>query len=266
MSLASVPKCGDFSIKLTNDLQSNYDITGNSAWSFAGRTVCHTVDTIGYSSKGRAITAFYFGNGPRTVLYTGAIHGDETSTSSLMEKWFQELEANAQKIPADKSIVIVPRINPDGVASGSRTSARNIDLNRNFSTSDWKKDITDVNNRPFPGGGGEAPMSEPETKAIASLVSRLRPAVVLSYHSIGGVLAANQTGNSTTYAGTYSQLSGYRNTTGQTSETFEYSVSGTADDYYGERLGVASVLIELGSHTYHQFERNRAAMWAMVNL
>lgn len=265
ISLANVPKCGDFGIKITNDLESNYDIGGNSAWNFSGRTVCHTIGTIGYSARGRAINAYYFGTGSRTVLFTGAIHGSEFSTKSLMDRWIQDLEANARKIPADKQIVVVPAINPDGLALGSRTNARNVDLNRNFATGDWRTDVTDVNNRPFPGGGGPSPMSEPETNAIASLARRLHPMLILSYHSIGGVVAANQAGGSIGFANTYSQLSGYRNTTGQTGDTFEYGISGTADDWYAENLGVASVLIELGSHSYHQFERNQRAMWAMVN-
>jgi len=265
ISLAGTPKCGDFTIAINNDIQSNYEIGGNSAWNFSGRTVCHTVGSIGASSKGRPISAYYFGNGGQTILFTGAIHGNEVGTKYLMDRWIQDLEANARNIPADKSVVVVPQINPDGVASGSRTNGRNIDLNRNFATSDWRKDITDVNNRPFPGGGGDAPMSEPETRAIAGLAQRLHPSLILSYHSIGGVVAANQAGGSNGLAAKYSQLSGYRNTTGQTSDTFEYSVSGTADDWYAEKLGVASILVELSSHTSPQFDRNQKAMWAMVN-
>ncbi len=265
VSLGNVPKCGDFGIKLTNDLQSNYDIGGDSAWEYGGRMVCHSVATVGYSSRGRPISAFIFGDGSNSVLFTGAIHGNEVSTRSLMNRWVDDLEANARSIPAGRSVIVIPQINPDGVASGTRTNGRNVDLNRNFGTSDWKTDITDVNNRPFPGGGGPSPMSEPETQALASFVSRMRPALVLSYHSIGGVVAANQYGRSNALAGTYSQLSGYRNTTGQTGETFEYSISGTADDYYGERLGIASILVELSSHTNSQFNLNQKAMWAMVN-
>lgn len=263
ISLANVPKCGDFSIKITNDLQSNFDIGGNSGWTYAGRTVCHTTETIGYSSRGRAINAYFFGSGP-AVIYTGAIHGNEVSTRYLMDNWINDLEANARAIPPERTVVIVPVINPDGLASGARVNARNVDVNRNFATSDWRKDVTHVNNQPFPGGGGEAPMSEPETQVIAGLMQRLRPILVLSYHSQGSVVAANQAGNSSALAGTYAQLSGYRNTTGQTSGTFEYSVSGTADDWYAEKLGVPSILIELGSHSYHQFSRNQKAMWAML--
>src|SRR5690606_21354989 len=106
----------------------------------------------------------------------------------LMERWIQELDANPGRIPADKRIIIVPAINPDGVAAGARVNARNVDLNRNFATGDWLKDIQHTNGSAFPGGGGEAPMSEPEVQAIANFVAHMRPALVLSYHSIGGMV------------------------------------------------------------------------------
>jgi protein MpaA len=262
VSLAGVPRCGDLSVRLGNEIRSNYEIAGSSAWSFFGRTVCHTTQAIGYSAGGRPIMAYTFGSGP-AVLYTGAIHGNEMSTQSLMYYWIDELEANARSIPSGRSAVVIPAINPDGVAMGSRTNAHNIDLNRNFATSDWRKDITDINNHPFPGGGGNSPMSEPETQSLAGFVQGLRPWLILSYHSIGGLVVANQAGASGVYASTYSRLSGYGNATGQ-SDTFEYSVSGTADDWYAQRLGVASILVELGSHTYSQFSLNQAAMWAML--
>lgn len=264
ISLAGVPKCGEFGLSITNELQNNHEVTGNTAWGHNARTVCHTVGTIGYSAKGRAINAYYFGSGPTAAIYTGAIHGSESSTRALMLRWIDELEAKASQIPAGKTVVVVPVINPDGIATGSRTNGNNVDLNRNFGTSDWKTDVTTVNNAPFPGGGGSAAMSEPETKAIAGLVSQLRPRVVLSYHSIGSVVAANQAGASGALASTYASLSGYGNVTGSSGSTFEYAISGTADDYYGEKFGVASILVELGSHSYHQFEKNQKAMWAMI--
>ncbi|HEU4716124.1 MAG TPA: M14 family metallopeptidase [Candidatus Saccharimonadales bacterium] len=261
--LVSVPRCGDFSIRLASGITSQYDIGGNSAWSFSGRTVCHTTQTIGYSASGRPIVAYIFGSGS-AVLFTGAIHGNEIGTRALMYYWIDELEANARSIPAGRSVVVVPEINPDGVAAGTRTNAHNVDLNRNFATSDWRKDITDVNNNPFPGGGGSSAMSEPETRVIAGYAASLRPSLIVSYHSIGGVVAANQAGASGAYAATYSRLSGYGNVTGQSGETFDYSISGTADDYYAQKLGIASVLVELSSHSSSQSWLNRAAMWAML--
>lgn len=263
VSFAGVPRCGDVSIAVNDALQSDYGIAGGSAWRFATRTICQTVSTIGTSVRGRPMTAYSFGSGANTIVYTGAIHGDEVSTRSLMYRWIDELEARVRSIPVDKTVVVIPVLNPDGYAAGTRTNAHNVDLNRNFATADWKADITTTSNAPFPGGGGGSPLSEPESRAVASYIGRVRPRLVLSYHSIGGLLASNQAGNASSKAATYSGSNGYWNTTGS-STTFEYGISGTADDYYAEAFGIPSILVELGSHTDPQFARNRDAMWAML--
>ncbi len=263
-STGGAGRCQPISITLKADIKSPYDTSGQSAWQYNGRMLCYTVTTIGYSSQGRAITAYHFGSdsGP-AIIYTGAIHGNEVSTKSLMERWIQELDANPGNIPNGKRVIVVPSINPDGVARGSRVNARNVDLNRNFATSDWKKDIEHTNGSAFPGGGGEAAMSEPETRAIAGFIAQQRPELVISYHSIGGLVISNQRGQANGRANQYASLSGYRLSSGDGGE-FGYQITGTADDYYGEKLGVPSILIELGSHSYHQFERNKSAMWAMM--
>lgn len=263
VSFAGVPRCGDVKLSVTDALRSSHDIVGGSAWQYSTRTLCQMVGSIGTSEKGRPITSYTFGGGPGVVVYTGAIHGNEVSTRLLMMRWIDALEARPELVPSGKTVVVIPAVNPDGIAAGSRTNARNVDLNRNFATSDWKSDITTTSNTPFPGGGGSSALSEPESQALARYVSRVRPQLVLSYHSIGGLVAANQTGDSSARASTYARLSGYRNTTGS-SDTFEYGISGTADDYYGQVLGVPSVLIELGSHTSDQFSRNSDAMAAML--
>jgi hypothetical protein len=264
VSFAGVPKCSNVAIKITDDLKSAQGIVGGSAWQYNTRTICQSVFSIGTSSKGRAMYAYSFGSGTKTVVYTGAIHGDETSTRALMLRWIDALEASPGSIPGGKRVVVIPTINPDGYASGTRTNGRNVDLNRNFNTSDWQKDITTTSNQPFPGGGGASPLSEPESAALAGYIAGLRPALVVSYHSIGGMAFANGAGNSVTLAKRYAALSGYLYPSGGSSGTFEYAISGTADDYYAENLGVSSILIELGSHSYHQFDRNQSAMWAML--
>ena len=263
VSLASVPKCGNFSIKITDDLLSSYDIKGGSAWTFSGRMVCHTVGTIGYSSRGKPINAYYFGNGGSTVLYTGAIHGDEYSSSYILKDWINELEAKAGDIPAGRQIVVVPNLNPDGFASGTRNDAKNINLNRNFDVSDWKSDINDTNGM-VQGGGGPNPMSEPETQAIANLSRQLRPRLVLSYHAVGSVAIGNQAGDSARLAAQYANMVGYRNGTGSSSEVFDYEITGTYDDWLAEKMGVPSMVIELGSYTFRDFGHHRAAFWTMA--
>jgi predicted deacylase len=264
ISLAGAPKCGEVTIKINSKLQSIHNVSGGSDWSYKSRMICYDVETIGYSVQGRPIDAYIFGGGAHSIVYTGAIHGSESSTYSLMLRWIDELDVNAPSIPPGRTAIVIPSINPDGLARGSRTNSNNVDLNRNFATADWSKDITTVNNAPFPGGGGVKAMSEPETRAIASYIARVSPRLVLSYHSIGALLESNLAGNASSAAQNYANLSGYRNATGSAG-TFEYSYSGTADDYYGQILGVPSVLIELGSHSYHQFEQNQKAMWAALS-
>ena len=259
----SAGKCVDFKIVIKKGLESKSGIAQEDDWSFNSRTSCYSLRTFGYSKNGRAINAYTFGSGGRTVLYTGSIHGNEHSSRLLMNAWINELEANVRNIPAGTQVVIVPSVNPDGVAANTRTNANNVDLNRNFDVSDWRSDVETVNGSPFPGGGGSAPGSEPETRALANLTRELRPALTMSYHSSASYAIANTCGNSPAQADTYARLTGYRNMTGA-SGAFSYQITGTYDDWICEKLGLPSVLIELATSTNAEFGRNKSALWAML--
>ena len=264
-STTSVPLCGDFSITLGNDISSEHGVGGNSAWSYSSRTICHTVSTIGYTAKGRAITAYKFGSGSQVILYVGAVHGNERGTYLLMSEWIDELESKARTIPADKSIVVIPAVNRDGLASGGRRNGNNVDLNRNFATADWKKDVTMPGGEMVVGGGGSAPLSEPESKALANYTISLSPRLVLTYHSIGGLVTPNETGISSSSASLYAQQSGYYvSPKSQASMTFEYDTTGAYEDWLYEKPGIAAILVELASHTTASSSRNFPAMWAML--
>jgi protein MpaA len=255
--------CTDFSITIKKGFENAAKIVQADDWSSTGRTICYTIQTIGYSVKGRAINAYVFGLGSKTVLFTGNMHGNEQSARLLMNAWIDELDANARTIPLGTRVVVVPSVNPDGSASNVRVNANNVDLNRNYDTSDWKKDVETVNGAPFPGGGGSSPGSEPETQALMAYTIALAPSLTMSYHSSASYAIANTCGNSASLADMYADLTGYRNMTG-VSGAFSYQITGTYDDWICERLGRASVLIELASHSSPEFSRNRAAMWAMV--
>ncbi len=265
ISYNNAPFCSDIAIRVNSGLKSIYDIAQTGSWSYSTRTICHTVSTIGYSKEGRSILAYYFGSGSQTVLYTGAIHGNEFSTKYLMEAWINELEINARSIPSTRRIVVVPSINPDGIAYGRRYNSGGIDLNRNFQTDDWQSDIYSITNQPLPGGGGVSAMSEPETQAIAALTISLQPRLTMSFHSSASYAIGNQYGDSAALANTYSRLTGYRNMTG-VSGAFSYPITGTYDDWIRERCGLTSVLIELSSSTNSEFSRNRTALWTMAKL
>jgi len=142
---------------------------------------------IGRSVQGRAIHAIRVGTGSRVVVIAGAIHGSEGNTAVLVEELAVRLAAAAESLPRDASFLLVPRLNPDGLARRSRHNARCVDLNRNWDTNNWRSDEAESADG-APGVGGPAPFSEPETAAFSSWLLSLRGQstsrlAVIIYHS-----------------------------------------------------------------------------------
>ena len=263
ISYSNAPLCANLDIKVNPGLLSNYGVIQNDLWSFSTRTICYSVINIGHSVEGRSIPAFIFGNGSQKTLFTGSIHGDELSSKYLMDAWINELELNARSIPIDKKIIVIPTLNPDGVASNKRNNSNNVDINRNFPMSDWQTNIFTPANQLIYGGGGAFPLSEPESQSIANFTLQLRPRLTLSYHSNASYVIGDPWGDSATLAATYSHLSGYRNMTGLDG-AFSYHITGTYDGWLLEKYGLMSIIIELSSSNSSEFGRNKAALWAMA--
>lgn len=264
VKLAGLPRCADFTIKIAKGLKSQYDIEHLAEWQHASRTVCHTISTIGYSVQGRPINAYYFGSGATTTLYTGAIHGNEQSSRHITQQWIAELEAKAREIPADRQIVVIPVVNPDGTARSGRNNAHNVNLNRNFPTFNWTSDTTVSGGSVEKGAGGPSPLSEPESKALAHFTLNLRPRFVVTYHSKGSLVNSNDVGISISLGRQYARLAGYSYiSNAATNETFGFTMTGTYEDWLIEQ-GIPAILIELNTDNGYHFTQNRAALWAMA--
>jgi protein MpaA len=125
---------------------------------------------IGHSSSGRPITAIAVGNAdaPVRVLVVGCIHGNEQAGIAIARRL-------ATIVPPNRlALWIVPVLNPDGVARDSRQNGRGVDLNRNFP---WHwSDLEGVYD------SGSKPLSEPEARAAARLILRVRPTISVWYH------------------------------------------------------------------------------------
>ena len=129
---------------------------------------------IGTSVLGREIVALHRPvDAPRArVLVIGAIHGNEPVSPPIVRALVDV------PVPADVEVWLVPEMNPDAVAAGTRANANGVELNRNFG---WEWRAHD---------GGPAPFSEPETQAVAHLVESLRPNVVVWVHQPLGYVSS----------------------------------------------------------------------------
>lgn len=105
------------------------------------------------------------------MLVVGATHGDELAGRAVTRR------LRHADPPQGVSLWLIDTINPDGAAARTRQNARGVDLNRNFPFR-WRPI-----GRPFTEThSGRRPLSEPESRAAAAFIRRLRPRVSLWYH------------------------------------------------------------------------------------
>jgi protein MpaA len=127
---------------------------------------------LGHSVEGRPITAIERGTkGGTKVVVIGVIHGDEDAGAAIVDR-LAEVD-----VPAGIDLWLVPSMNPDGQADGTRTNAHQVDLNRNFPLG-WAK-LGQPGDWQYAGTG---PASEPETKAIVAFLEAVEPSLVIWYH------------------------------------------------------------------------------------
>lgn len=261
---ANAPICTNLNINISPGIKSNYGIIQDNSQAFSMRTFCHSVNVIGYSVLGRPILAYTFGSGSTSILFTGGIHGSEPSGSRILYDWINYLEINASSIPANKKIVVVPEVNPDGLAGLSRYNANNVNIDRNFPSANWAANI-ETGNGVMVNGGGSSAMSEPETRALANITLGLMPSLEVSFHAQGRLVGANQYGNSVAIANLYISSVGYRSMIGQAEATMGYSITGEYEDWAGEH-GIPAILIELPSASGYYFSAHQYILWQIVNL
>lgn len=136
--------------------------TGVAPWLIAGQSV-----------EGREIEYSVHGSGDLTVLLIASIHGDEECGTPLLERLHAELARGAEAdLLVDRRLVIVPRVNPDGLLANRRNNSNHVDLNRNFPSQNFQ------GKRRY----GSVPLSQPESRAVFDLLERFEPARVLSFH------------------------------------------------------------------------------------
>ncbi|MBF0448684.1 MAG: DUF2817 domain-containing protein [Magnetococcales bacterium] len=129
------------------------------------------------------------------ILLISGIHGDEYSAVSVTFKWMKILDRYHTGLFHWR---VAPLVNPDGLLrkNSQRMNARNVDLNRNFPTTnshrEWLAESqsywvnqTHRDPRRYPG---PAPLSEPESNWVAEEIERFKPDAVVSVHAPFGLL------------------------------------------------------------------------------
>ncbi len=124
---------------------------------------------LGHSVDGRPIHAVEVGdpNSPNKELVVGCIHGNEPAGIAIAH-WLEH------QSPAGVDLWIVPDLNPDGRARGTRGNAHGVDLNRNFPFR-WRP-----LGRPY--DSGVQALSEPESRTAYRFIRKLRPRVSIWFH------------------------------------------------------------------------------------
>jgi protein MpaA len=127
---------------------------------------------VGHSVRGRPIVAYERGDPSAPVtLVVGVIHGSEPAGLAVIR------DLRTMPLPAGVHLWVVPTVNPDGLAAGTRQNAHGVDLNRNWPVR-WKH-----NGKPWDGYySGPRPMSEPENRAMRAFVLKVKPALTIWYH------------------------------------------------------------------------------------
>jgi murein peptide amidase A len=142
----------------------------------------HAGSVYGTSVEGVPLTVYLPRSHNPEIVILAAIHGDEPETTVAVSEALRCLPSD------DLQAAVILCGNPDGTIRGTRGNARGIDLNRNFPTSNWRPDPVFYKSRANDArdialSPGESPASEPETRALLSLIEKLNPRAVVSLHS-----------------------------------------------------------------------------------
>lgn len=145
-------------------------------------TLRHPGSAYGVSFEGIPLTVYLPESGNAEIVILASIHGDEAETTVVLSEALRCLPQG------DLRAAVILCANPDGMLRGTRGNARGMDLNRNFPTSNWSADPvfhkTRANDpRDIALSPGAQPASEPETRALLSLLERLKPRAIVSLHA-----------------------------------------------------------------------------------
>lgn len=222
--------------------------------------------TIGSSGQGRPISAVQVGDGPRKLVVVGDTHGGpEANTYRLTLQLIDYFKANPAAVPAGVRLYLIPSLNPDGLALGTRFDGAGVDLNRNMNTNldacpenDWSTTVQGARGI-VSDTGGPYPDSQPETRLIRAFL--LDAAGVIFIHSNAGLVfpAFCEHAPSIALAEAYAAGAGYV----YSRYWPNYNITGGMADWAGS-LGIAAITPELVTGDDSEYAQNLAGLQAVL--
>lgn len=244
---------------------------------------------LGKSVENRSINCYRIGRGERKILFVSAMHGNEIGTAKLGYLLLDYLINTAYK---NLTCFVVPCLNVDGFAkarewrgyfSGAkgRTNSRNVDLNRNFPAMNFRSrshilpkhgDAEKSKYRKEVLAGhasnltlkncGEFGGSEPEIKALMSLVEKESISVIFSFHNIGCDVMGGKDDFSKDLVRIYADKTGYE--TLEDAEWRKIGQTGTLKDWCDER-DISFVEVEGSTRYGSDWKIQKPALEAVLN-
>jgi hypothetical protein len=217
---------------------AHYDkLLGQLAQSGKGRKII-----LGHSHDGRPIKAVRLGNAnaPRLVVLLGRQHPPEVTGAMAMDAFSLKIAKLVRSGAIDRKafqFLIVPMLNPDGVARGHwRANLGGADLNR-----DWGS------------------FKQPETRAVGDWLARLsaevRPVLMLDFHSTNRNLfyvqgdEANAQGKAFLAAWLGNKESAFKGYSFKIEPRDANPGSGTTKNWFNKTYDIPSYTYEVGDDT-----------------
>ncbi len=182
---------------------------------------------IGRSVEGRSLLVAQAGTGPVRVYVVGGMHGDETEGRTALESLRSQPRVGA-------TLRVLRDLNPDGTAVYRRANARGHDLNRNWPARNFQPGAT----------GGDAPLSEPETRALHQDLRAFKPQIVVVLHSISSGPLVNYDGPAEGLAAAFENAARSVSPEWRVVPDMGYPTSGSLGSYLGVDQRVPVLTIE----------------------